>query len=474
MCPAHWWETPCDWARCSINLANNAVKFTEHGEIVVSTEVVSLGEKTVEVKFAVRDTGIGLTEEQTARLFNSFSQADTSITRKYGGTGLGLTISKRLVEMMGGKIWVESTPGVGSTFFFTAVFGIGREEGKARHVPPPDLRGIKALVVDDNSTSREIFQEMLESFSFEVTLAASGEEGLEEIEKSIGGRPYDLVIMDWKMPGMDGIKASQRIKQDSRLTRVPAIILVTAYGREEVMRQAEAAGLDGFLIKPVSPSVMFDTIMQALGQRRPEGVAAGRQEGTGGPNAEGPRRRPGAAGGRQRDQPAGGDGDPCRRGPRSCRWPTTARKRVDAVQANRFDAVLMDVQMPVMDGYTATRTIRRDPRFKDLPIIAMTAHAMTGDQEKSIAAGMNDHVTKPIDPAQLFATLARWIGVRRTPLEQKGCRRQFRMSRPLKRTCSLSRHLRQSSRFRLFSMDLSWRKGCIVCGATRPSIESCC
>ncbi len=279
-----------------INLANNAVKFTEHGEIVVSTELVSLGTKTVEVKFAVRDTGIGLTEEQTARLFTSFSQADTSITRKYGGTGLGLTISKRLVEMMGGKIWVESTPGVGSTFFFTAVFGIGREEGKARHVPPPDLRGIKALVVDDNPTSREIFQGMLESFSFEVTLAASGEEGLEEIEKSIGGRPYDLVVMDWKMPGIDGIEASKRIKQDSRLTRIPAIVLVTAYGREEIMWQAEAAGLDGFLIKPSKPIGDVRYHHAGAGKRRPEGTAAARQEGTGVRNAEGPGRCPGAAG----------------------------------------------------------------------------------------------------------------------------------------------------------------------------------
>jgi PAS domain S-box-containing protein len=393
-----------------INLANNGVKFTERGEIVVSTELAHLGDKTVEVQFAVRDTGIGLTQEQTARLFTSFSQADTSITRKYGGTGLGLTISKRLVEMMGGKIWVESTPGEGSTFFFTALFGIGRDEHKTRHVPPPDLRGLKVLVVDDSPTSREIFEGMLESFSFEVTLAASGEEGLEEIQKSIEVRPYDLVVMDWKLPGMDGIEAAKRIKQDSRLSRFPAIVLVTAYGREEIMWQAEAAGLDGFLIKPISPSVMFDTIMQVLAKDAPRELKAVDHK------EQALEMLKGLKGARvllvedneinqQVAMEILADAGLI------VSLANNGQEAVDAVAANRFDAVLMDVQMPVMDGYTATRTIRRDPRFKDLPIIAMTAHAMAGDHDKSVAAGMNDHVTKPIDPEQLFAALARWITV---------------------------------------------------------------
>ncbi len=199
----------------------------------------------MEVKFAVKDTGIGLTEEQKARLFSSFTQADTSTTRKFGGTGLGLAISKRLVEMMGGRIWVESVPGNGSTFCFTAVFGIGREETISPHTPPPDLRGLRTLVVDDNSTSREILQGMLESFSFEVSLAASGEEGLAEFEKSIAGQGYDLVVMDWKMSGIDGIETARRIKNLPGLSRMPRIILVTAYGREEIMRQAEKMGWTG-------------------------------------------------------------------------------------------------------------------------------------------------------------------------------------------------------------------------------------
>jgi two-component system, sensor histidine kinase and response regulator len=407
-----------------INLANNAVKFTERGEIVVSSELVTAGEKTVEVKFAVRDTGIGLTEEQKARLFSSFSQADTSTTRKFGGTGLGLAISKRLVEMMGGRIWVESVPGAGSTFCFTALFGIGREGAAATHTPPPDLRGLKTLVVDDNSTSREILQGMLESFSFEVTLAASGEEGLAEFEKSLSGRRYDLVVMDWKMPGIDGIETARRIKNLPIPGRMPRIILVTAYGREEIMRQAEKIGLDGFLIKPVSPSVMFDTIMQAFGQDAPRELRTDTEKKL---EAAASERLAGANVLLVEDNEINqqvameilaGAG-------LKVTVANNGREALDLVVANAYDAVLMDVQMPVMDGYTATRKIREleagrskleaggaSVSASGIPIIAMTAHAMSGDYEKSLAAGMNDHITKPIDPAQLFGTLAKWIGSR--------------------------------------------------------------
>jgi signal transduction histidine kinase len=194
------------------NLANNAVKFTESGEIVVSTELLEHNEAGSALKFSVRDTGIGLTQEQIGKLFQSFSQADTSTTRKFGGTGLGLTISKRLVEMMGGEIWVESEPGQGTTFSFTANFGLGKEKVKKRLVPSSDLRGMKVLVVDDSATSRNILQDILESFSFEVTSAASAEEGLEEIQQADPDQPYELVVMDWKMPGMDGLEASEHIK----------------------------------------------------------------------------------------------------------------------------------------------------------------------------------------------------------------------------------------------------------------------
>ena len=258
---------------------------------------------------------------------------------------------------------------------------------------------------------------MLESFTFNVTLVASGEEGLEEIEKSIGERPYDIVVMDWKMPGIDGFEAARRIRQDSRLTRVPVIILVSAYGREEIMWRAESEGLDAFLIKPISPSVMFDTIMQALAKDAPrEFGQLVRKEQVSDllKGLEGARVL--VVEDNELNQQvameilAGAGVVVSLAG--------NGQEALDAVQANRYDALLMDVQMPVMDGYTATRIIRRNARFKDLPIIAMTAHAMAGDQEKSAAAGMNDHVTKPIDPAQLYAVLAKWISAPPPPARE--------------------------------------------------------
>ena len=281
-----------------VNLGNNAVKFTEQGEIVLSVRVNERSDDKVTLQFSVRDTGIGMTAEQQSKLFQAFSQADTSTTRKYGGTGLGLTISKRLVNMMGGEIWTESESGQGTTFNFTADFGLAKETVKRRFEPSPDLRGLKVLVVDDNATSREILQDILESFSFEVYLSASGKEALEEIERADNDKPFELVIMDWKMPVMDGIEASKRIKSHQKLTKIPAIVLVTAYGREEVMRQADEIGLDGFLLKPVNSSVMFDAIMQALGKEIQDVVRADRRKEQGNEDVKRYFRGPGASGGR--------------------------------------------------------------------------------------------------------------------------------------------------------------------------------
>jgi signal transduction histidine kinase/CheY-like chemotaxis protein len=413
-----------------INLSNNAVKFTDSGEIVISTELIQKDGAQVTLKFSVQDTGIGMTEEQADKLFQPFMQADSSTTRKYGGTGLGLTISKRLAEMMGGEIWVESKPGQGSIFSFTANFGLGKEKAKKRFKPASEMRGMKVLVVDDNATSRSILQEMLESFSFEVTLAASGQEGLTELEKASESQPFELVIMDWKMPGMDGIEASNRIKNHKGLSKIPAIVMTTAYGREEVMQQAEEVGLEGFLLKPVSASMLFDTIMQAFDKEIDEtSRVAQRKE----QEAKSLKNIQGACVLLVEDneinqqvakeilEGAGLKVD----------LATNGQEAVNAVMENKYDAVLMDVQMPVMDGYTATKRIRnweggrrdkirkdsdlkskiRDPKSKitGVPIIAMTAHAMAGDEDKSLGAGMNGHVTKPIDPDQLFATLQEWI-----------------------------------------------------------------
>ncbi|MGB5748313.1 MAG: response regulator [Desulfobacterales bacterium] len=391
-----------------INLSNNAVKFTDTGEIVISTELVKKDKAQVTLKFSVQDTGVGMTSEQAAKLFQPFMQADTSTTRKYGGTGLGLTISKRLAEMMGGEIWVESEQGRGSIFSFTAKFGLGKEKAQKRYKPASELRGMKVLVVDDNATSRSIFQEMLESFSFEVSVAASGEEGIAELEAANKDKPFELVIIDWKMPGMDGIEASKRIKNHTGLNKIPPIVLVTAYGREEVMQQADQLGIEGFLLKSVNPSMLFDTIMQAFGEAVPETslVAKRREQG-----AEELEHIRGANVLLVEDNEINqqvameileGAG-------LNITLANDGQEAVNAVKENNYDAVLMDVQMPVMDGYTATREIRKDDRFKELPIIAMTAHAMTGDEDKSLESGMNGHVTKPIDPDQLFATLQKWI-----------------------------------------------------------------
>jgi signal transduction histidine kinase/DNA-binding response OmpR family regulator/HPt (histidine-containing phosphotransfer) domain-containing protein len=397
-----------------INLSNNSVKFTDTGEIVVSTELIKKDDAEVTLKFSVRDTGIGMTEAQAAKLFQPFAQADSSTTRKYGGTGLGLTISKRLAEMMGGEIWVESESGQGSTFSFTANFGLGKERAKKRFKPSQDLRGIKVLVVDDNATSRDILQEMLESFSFEVSVAASGAEGITELESAEENKPFELVVMDWKMPGMDGIEASKRIKNHTGLSKIPSIVMVTAYGREEVMQQAEEVGLEGFHLKPVNPSMLFDTIMQAFGETVPEtSRVAQRQE----QEAETLKQIQGAQLLLVEDNEINqqvakeileGAG-------LNVTLANNGQEAVNAVKENEYDAVLMDVQMPVMDGYTATKTIRkweggmRNKGKAQIPIIAMTAHAMAGDEDKSLQAGMNGHVTKPIDPDQLFATLQKWI-----------------------------------------------------------------
>ena len=340
-----------------INLSNNAVKFTNTGEIVVLIELIKKDKAQVTLKFSVKDSGIGMTAEQAAKLFQPFSQADSSTTRKYGGTGLGLTISKRLAEMMGGEIWVESESGQGSTFCFTANFGLGKEKAKRRFKPSMDMRGMKVLVVDDNATSRDIFQEMLRTFSFEVTLAASAQEGISELEKASESEPFELVIMDWKMPGMDGIEASKLIKSHKSLSKIPAIVMVTAYGREEVMQQTEDVGLEGFLLKPVTPSMLFDTTMQAFGEEVPEISRVAQrnaQEVEALENIQGAQvllvedNEINQQVAKEILEGAGLNVDLANDG----------QEAVNTVKENNYDVVLMDVQMPVMDGYIATRKIR--------------------------------------------------------------------------------------------------------------------
>lgn len=405
-----------------INLSNNAVKFTDKGEVVVRTELASnaMDEKSNQVmlQFSVRDTGIGMSQEQIDKLFQSFSQADVSTTRKYGGTGLGLAISKRLAEMMGGKIWVESEPGKGSTFYFTAVFGFQSEVEEKQYIIPDKMSGLRVLICDDNPTARQILNDMCSSFSFETTEVASGQEALSELQKAENGNLYDLVLLDWKMPGMNGIETTRRIKENPKLSNIP-LLLVTAYGREELKRQAEDAGVDGFLVKPVSPSLLYDTIMGVFGEEIILTTRASIQI-TGKSEALKPIK--GASILLVEDNAINQQvaTELLEQAGFVVTIANNGKEGVQAVTKSEFDLVLMDIQMPELDGHEATQIIRKEPRLDSLPIVALTAHAMAGEREKCLNSGMNDYLSKPIRTEDLYAVLIKWItpGERSVPVSK--------------------------------------------------------
>ncbi|MBF0322240.1 MAG: response regulator, partial [Magnetococcales bacterium] len=259
---------PLRLSQVLINLANNAIKFTETGEVAV---IVELGEKSddfVRLRFTVRDTGIGMTPEQQARLFQAFTQADTSTTRKYGGTGLGLIIAKLLIDRMDGKIRVESVYGQGSRFIFDVRLGISRQATKKSLLPTLDLRGLKVLAVDDNESARNVMADYLTSFTFKVTKARNAQEAIGAVQEAdLTGEPFDLIVTDFMMPGMDGITAVAKMRHELTLSRFPVVIMASAYGEEHVVRRAvQEAQVNGFLVKPIHPSLLFETIMEAFGQ----------------------------------------------------------------------------------------------------------------------------------------------------------------------------------------------------------------
>ncbi|MDP2076621.1 MAG: response regulator, partial [Sulfuricurvum sp.] len=391
-----------------INLVNNAIKFTDKGEVTVAVHKLSDEADGVWVRFAITDTGIGLSDEQRNNLFKAFTQADTSTTRKYGGTGLGLTISKRLIELMEGKIGIVSQLGAGSTFYFTAKFGVQVEQRKLS-LDPKDIAGLRILVVDDNTNAREIILNILESFKFLPTGVASGEEAILELENAQhNNNPYGLVLMDWMMPTMDGIETIKHIRSDVILAHTPAFIMVTGYSRDDLLQRADGVHLNGILVKPVNPSTLLDTILNALGKEAFQRTRKHEKE----INAkEAILSLQGAHVLLVEDneinmelaleqlQDAGIKVDVAVNGAQA----------VEKIKHTDYDGVLMDCQMPIMDGFEATRQIRKDERFKNLPILAMTANAMAGDKEKCIESGMNDHIPKPINVAQLFLTMAHWI-----------------------------------------------------------------
>ncbi|HEY9840907.1 MAG TPA: response regulator, partial [Candidatus Obscuribacterales bacterium] len=388
-----------------LNLVTNAIKFTEEGSVTVAIKVQQESPEDVVLRFSVMDTGIGLSAEQQARLFQAFSQADASTTRQFGGTGLGLSISKRLTELMGGEIGVESTADRGSCFWFTARFKKQLEKS-SRQVMPPEITGMQALVVDDQVHVQEIISDYLRGFGMRVLTAGSGKAALHLLQPDKAG-PIRLVLLDWKMPGMDGIETLRQLRGQLPAEAQPAVILMTAYGREDLLTQLERQDVDGILLKPLTPSTVYDAILEALQLSPPPPESV--------------------------QQPT-----PWREQLEFCKGAKlllvednlinqqvaqelleaegfqvqlakNGQQALERLQQHNYDLVLMDLQMPVMDGYTATRQIRQDPQWQDLPILAMTADAVAGVRELVMAAGMNDCITKPIEMEELFGALIRWL-----------------------------------------------------------------
>jgi two-component system, sensor histidine kinase and response regulator len=413
--PNHLIGDPTRLSQVLINLTNNAVKFTEDGEIFIGVKVEESQKERVQLRFEVQDSGIGLSEEQIGRLFQAFSQADTTTSRKHGGTGLGLTICKQLVEMMDGQIGVTSVPGKGSTFYFTVWLGI--DETKQADMPSllaDDLKGMRVLVVDDGAHSRQIMEEILLSFSLRPQTVDSGEKAIEMVENAAGdseSTPFELIMMDWKMPGTNGLEASRRIKESKVLEQYPPIVLVTSASRDEVIKEKDRSFVDAFMAKPINASQTLSSIMNVFGKldKLDDDRRARKQDSI--RDVEAINGLLGAKVLLAEDNKINQQvaTELLESNGLSVTVVENGMEAVEAVAKNRFDCVLMDIQMPEMDGFQATAEIRKDPFFKDLPILAMTAHAMAGDREKSLEAGMDDHITKPIDPDKLFLALTKWI-----------------------------------------------------------------
>jgi len=391
------------------NLLNNAVKFTETGSITILIQPVKVEPDSLTLRFSVKDTGIGMTQDQLQKLFQSFSQADGSTTRRYGGTGLGLTITKNLVELMGGTIGVESTAGQGTTFYFQLHFpksyAIELEERYAL------LSNKRVLVADDDLGALELIKNILLSLDMRADTVDSGFAAIAAlVQAAKQDDPYQILLLDWKMPQMDGIETVRRIHATKEIVDLPEVLMVSAYDRNECFRQAQGLGLAGFIVKPVTYSTIRDTVFDLLMSRSSAmsskvGLKVNQDNPITGSRVllvEDNKVNQMVALGLLKllglEVTVVDDG----------------QKAVEAVSQQDFDLVLMDVQMPVMDGLEATRAIRLldKPGINRLPIIAMTAHAMDADYQRSLDAGMDDHLTKPIDPEKLQLALKSWISPR--------------------------------------------------------------
>ena len=401
---------PLRLSQVLINLTGNAVKFTEKGEVVVRVARARETNNEIVLRFSVIDTGIGLSQKEIDKLFHPFTQADASITRKFGGTGLGLTISKRLVEMMGGRIWVESNPGFGSRFIFVARFKKLEKESIHNLVPLDNLHGLRVLAVNQSENGLQILKGYLDSFALDVSTASNTGDALDLVRKANEERrPYGLVIIDCKLPEMNGIEVARKLREITFLSFRPKVLLITSSDQDEMMLQMDNQLVDGILAKPFMQNKLLDAIHKVSGrgvlssgkfriisdQLNPElitlirgarmllvedneinrQVAQEMLEGFG------------------LDVTTAQDGE----------------EAIALLKNEQFDGVLMDMQMPVMDGVTATHEIRKNPRFAKLPIIALTANVMVSEQKEFLEAGVTDYIGKPIDPDHLVATLAKWV-----------------------------------------------------------------
>lgn len=391
-----------------VNLVGNAVKFTKAGTITLRVACVSCGGKEATIHFSVRDTGIGISKEDQARLFKPFSQADSSTTRRYGGTGLGLSISKHIVELMGGEMALSSQEGMGSDFHFVVTFPLQHEQPvlleEIKHLPR-----LRVLVVDDDPPFREILEQILFSLQFEVTSVADAAEAIARLqEASVHAKPYDLVFMDWVMPETDGIEAIRKIVADPMIVPRPKFVMITAHTQENFLKQEEDAPIEAWLSKPITPSTLYKTILRAYGKEIANDMPKELHQISLHALAK-------SLGGAslllvednvQNQEIAV---EFLKRIAIDVDVANNGEEALEKLALKNYDGVLMDCQMPVMDGYEATAKIRRNKAYEALPIIAMTANAMKGDREKCIISGMNDYISKPIDVLVLYKLLAKWI-----------------------------------------------------------------
>ena len=397
-----------------VNLVGNAVKFTDRGEVIVRVSAQAQDEASVTVQFSVRDTGIGIPPESQGKIFNSFTQADGSTTRKFAGTGLGLTISRQLVGLMGGEIQVTSAPGVGSEFAFTVPFRKGETSARLPSVPRSDLRGLRVLVVDDNATNREILQKQLYVWGVHCRGAGGGEEGLSVLrEAATEGAPFDLAILDFNMPAIDGLQLAGMINSDPFLSGI-RLIMISSVGIRGDGRRARETGISGYLTKPIRRDVLFESIAAVMGLGDPgeEGSLVTRH------NVVKARRKIEGKILLVEDNPMNQEVTLGMLSVLGCVADVAGNGRecLDALAATRYDLVLMDCQMPVMDGYAATRALRareKESGEGHLPVVALTANALAGDSDACLAVGMDGYLSKPFTIQKLENTLSTWLSVER-------------------------------------------------------------